>query len=92
LVEIVDQDLFYQIPKKYARIIGGKREGAISRKSTMEVTEKLKNTLRTLENRWEEAPFIWKAKYGRWGHFPLFRVIPGPKLGPTGPKTKNTRK
>jgi hypothetical protein len=49
-VEIVDQDLLYQIPQKYARIIGGKREGASSRESTMEVREMLKNTLRTLEN------------------------------------------
>jgi hypothetical protein len=58
LVEIVDLDLLYQIPQKYARIIGGKRDGASSRESTMEVREMLKNTLGTLENHWEEAPFI----------------------------------
>jgi hypothetical protein len=57
-VEIVDQDLLYQIPQKYARIIGGKREGASSRESTMEVREMLKNTLGTLEIIREEAPFI----------------------------------
>jgi hypothetical protein len=43
---VVDLDLLFQIPQKYARIIGGKREGASSRDSTMEVREKLKNTLR----------------------------------------------
>jgi hypothetical protein len=35
-VEIVDLDLLFQIPQKYATIIGGKREGASSRGSTME--------------------------------------------------------
>jgi hypothetical protein len=45
LEEIVDQDHLYQIPKKYAKIVGGKREGASSRESTMEVREMLKNTL-----------------------------------------------
>jgi hypothetical protein len=82
-VEIVDQDILYQISQKYARIIGGKREGASSRESTMEVREMLKNTLGTLENHWGRS---------HWGHFPLFWVIPGPKFGPTIPKTENTRK
>jgi hypothetical protein len=44
LVEIVHLDLLYQIPKKYARIIGGKGEEASSRGSTMEEREMLKNT------------------------------------------------
>jgi hypothetical protein len=34
---VVDLDLLFQIPQKDARIIGGKREGASSRRSTMEV-------------------------------------------------------
>jgi hypothetical protein len=64
-----------------------KGEKASSRGSTMEEREMLKNTLETIKNRWgKKAPFIWKAKYGRWGHFPLFWVDPGPKPGPTGPK------
>jgi hypothetical protein len=42
-VEIVDQDLLSQIPKKDARIIGGKREEESSRGSTMEVYFVLKN-------------------------------------------------
>jgi hypothetical protein len=45
-VEIVDINLLFQIPKKYARIMGGE---ASSRGSTMEVREMLKNTLRTLK-------------------------------------------
>jgi hypothetical protein len=40
---IVDLDLLFQIPQKYARIIGGKREGASSRGSTMEMYFVLKN-------------------------------------------------
>jgi hypothetical protein len=53
----------------------------------MEEREMLKNTLETLKKPLgKKAPFIWKAKYGRWGHFPLFRVYPGPKAGPSGPK------
>jgi hypothetical protein len=58
LVEIVDLDFLFQIPQKYARIIGGKREGASSRGSTMEEREMLKNTLETLETIGEEASFI----------------------------------
>jgi hypothetical protein len=42
-VEIVDQDLLFQISQKDARIIGGKGEGAISGESTMEVYFVLKN-------------------------------------------------
>jgi hypothetical protein len=44
-VEIVDLDLLFQIPQKYARIIGGKGDDA---SSTMEEREMLKNGLRTL--------------------------------------------
>jgi hypothetical protein len=62
LEEIVDLDLFFQIPQKYARIIGGKREGARSRESTMEVREMIKNTLRTLENHWGRSGFYSKLK------------------------------
>jgi pyridoxine/pyridoxamine 5'-phosphate oxidase len=51
-------DLLFQIPQKYARIIGGKGEEASSRGSTMEEREMLKNTLRTLETVGEESPFI----------------------------------
>jgi hypothetical protein len=40
---VVDLDLLFQIPQKYARIIGGKREGASSRGSIMEVYFVLKN-------------------------------------------------
>jgi hypothetical protein len=36
-VEIVDLDLLFQIPQKYARIIGGKGEEASSKDSTIEV-------------------------------------------------------
>jgi hypothetical protein len=60
-------DLLFQIPQKYARIIGGKGEEASSRGSTMEEREMLKNTLRTLENRWGRIPFYSKSKYGCWG-------------------------
>jgi hypothetical protein len=59
---VVDLDLLFQIPQKYARIIGGKEEEASSRESTMEVREKLKNTLRTLENHWGRSPFYSKSK------------------------------
>jgi hypothetical protein len=41
---VVDLDLLFQIPQKYARIIGGKREGASSRGSTIEVYFMLKNS------------------------------------------------
>jgi hypothetical protein len=58
LVQIVDLDLLFQIPKKYARIIGRKGEEARSRGSTMEEREMLKNCLDTRENVGEEAPFI----------------------------------
>jgi hypothetical protein len=61
-VEIVDLDLLFQIPKKYARIIGGKGEEASSRGSTMEEREMLKNTLRTLKNHWGRSPFYSKLK------------------------------
>jgi hypothetical protein len=69
-VEIVDQDLLYQIPQKYARIIGGKREGASSRESTMEVREMLKNTLGTLENHWGRSPFYMESQIWPLGSFP----------------------
>jgi hypothetical protein len=36
---VVNLDLLFQIPQKYARIIGGKGEEASSRGSTMEVRE-----------------------------------------------------
>jgi hypothetical protein len=42
-VEIVDQDLLFQIPQKDARIIVGNGEGESSRESTMEVYFVLKN-------------------------------------------------
>jgi hypothetical protein len=58
LVEIVDLDLLFQIPQKYARIVGEKGEEASSRYSTMEVREMLKNILETLKTIGEEAPFI----------------------------------
>jgi hypothetical protein len=48
LVEIVDQDLLSQIPKKDARIIGGKREEESSRGSTIEVYFVLKNPKKSL--------------------------------------------
>jgi hypothetical protein len=69
-VEIVDQDLLYQIPQKYARIIRGKREGASSRESTMEVREMLKNTLGTLENHWGRSPFYMESQIWPLGSFP----------------------
>jgi hypothetical protein len=69
-VEIVDQDLLSQIPKKYARIIGGKREEEISRGSTMEVREMLKNTLGTLENHWGRSPFYMESQIWLLGSFP----------------------
>jgi hypothetical protein len=56
-VGIVDLDLF-QIPQKYARIIGGKGEEASSRGATMEVENMLKNTLEHPQTVGEEAPFI----------------------------------
>jgi hypothetical protein len=40
---VVDLDLLFQIPQKYARIIGGKREGASSRGSTIEEYFELKD-------------------------------------------------
>jgi hypothetical protein len=61
-VEIVYLDLLFQIPKIYAIIIGGKEEEASSRGLTMEVREKLKNTLETLENHWGRSPFYSKSK------------------------------
>jgi hypothetical protein len=61
-VEIVDQDLLSQIPQKYARIIGGKREEESSRGSTMEVREMLKNTLGILENYWGRSPFYMESQ------------------------------
>jgi hypothetical protein len=42
-VEIVDQDLFSQIPQKDARIIGGKRWEESSRGSTIEAYFVLRN-------------------------------------------------
>ena len=59
---VVDLDLLFQIPQKYARIIGGKREGASSREATMEVREKLKNTLEHQKTVGEEAPFYRARK------------------------------
>jgi hypothetical protein len=47
-VEIVDQDLLSQIPKKEARIIVGKREEESSRGSIMEVYFMLKNPRKPL--------------------------------------------
>jgi hypothetical protein len=51
---VVDLDLLYQIPQKYARIIGGKREGASSRGSTMEVYFMLNNS----QNIWGRRPLL----------------------------------
>jgi hypothetical protein len=59
---VVDLDLLFQIPQKYARIIGGERERASSKGSTMKVREKLKNTVETLENHWGRSPFYSKLK------------------------------
>jgi hypothetical protein len=59
---VVDLDILFQIPQKYARIIEGKRERASSRGSIMKVREKLKNTLETLENHWGRSPFDSKSK------------------------------
>jgi hypothetical protein len=42
LVKIVDLNLLFQIPKKYARIIEGKGEETSSRGSTMEEKKMLK--------------------------------------------------
>jgi hypothetical protein len=64
-VEIVDLDLLFQIPQKYARIIIGKGEKA--RSKGLEEMEMLKNTLETLEKCWGRRPFYRKSKYGRWG-------------------------
>jgi hypothetical protein len=55
-------NLLFQIPQKYARIIGGKGEEASSRGSTMEEREMLKNSLRTLKNHWERSPIYNKLK------------------------------
>jgi hypothetical protein len=55
---VVDLDLLFKIPQKYTRIIGGKGEEASSRGSTMEVRERLKNTLEHTQTVGEEAPFI----------------------------------
>jgi hypothetical protein len=57
-VEIVDLDLLFQIPKKYARIIGGKGEEASSIVSTMEVREMLRNTLETLKKLLGKKPLL----------------------------------
>jgi hypothetical protein len=63
-VEIVDQDLLFQSPQKYARIIGGKREGASSRGSTMEVYFVLKNS----KTFGKEDPFYSpQGKLAVWG-------------------------
>jgi hypothetical protein len=76
--EVVDLDLLFQIPQKYARIIGGKREGASSRGSTMEVYFMLKN-LRTFG---EEDPFYSpQRKLAVWDEtgFPVEFPV-GPKI------------
>jgi hypothetical protein len=59
---VIDLDLLFQIPQKYAKIIGGKGEEAISSEATMEEREKLKNTPRTLPNCWGRSPFYSKSK------------------------------
>jgi hypothetical protein len=43
-VEIVDEHFLFQIPQKYARIIGGKGEEASSRGSTIEDRERCSRT------------------------------------------------
>jgi hypothetical protein len=61
---VVDLDLLFQIPQKYARIIGGKREGASSIGLTMEVYFMLKNT----KTFGEEDPFYSpQGKLAAWG-------------------------
>jgi hypothetical protein len=61
---VVDLDLLFQIPQKYARIIRGKREGASSRGSTMEVYFVLKNP----KTFGEEDPFYSpQGKLAVWG-------------------------
>jgi hypothetical protein len=57
-VGIVDLDLLFQIPQKYARIIGRKGEEASSREATMEMENMLKNTQEHSQTIGEEAPFI----------------------------------
>jgi hypothetical protein len=54
-VEIVDQDLLFQIPQKYARIVGGKGERASSRGSTIEVYFMLKNR----RKHWGRRPLLY---------------------------------
>jgi hypothetical protein len=61
---VVDLDLLFQIAQKYTRIIGGKREGASSRGSTMEVYFMLKNS----KTFGEEDPFYSpQGKLAVWG-------------------------
>jgi hypothetical protein len=47
-VEIVDQDLLFKSPKKYARMIGGKGEEESLWRSIMVVQMKLKNPRKAL--------------------------------------------
>jgi hypothetical protein len=65
-VEIVDQDILFQISQKHAGIIVGKGEEASSRGSTMEKREMLKTGLGTLKNHWGRSPFYSNSKYGSW--------------------------
>jgi hypothetical protein len=51
-VEIVDLDLLFQIPQKYARIIERKGNEASSRGSTMKEREMLKSSLEEPKNDW----------------------------------------
>jgi hypothetical protein len=61
-VEIVDLVILFQIPQKYARIIGGKGEEVSLRVSTIEMREMLKNTLRTPKKDWGRSPFYSNSK------------------------------
>jgi hypothetical protein len=55
---VIDLDLRFQIPQKYARIIGEKGEKASSRGATMEVENMLKNTQEHTQTVGEEEPFV----------------------------------
>jgi hypothetical protein len=75
---VVYLDLLFLIPQKYARIIRGKREGASSSGSTMEVYFMLKNP----KTFGEEDPFYSpQRKLAVWGKtgFPVEFPV-GPKI------------
>jgi hypothetical protein len=67
-VEIVDLDLLFQIPQKYARNIGGKGEIESSKESTIEVYFMLKNS----RKHWGRRPFYMESQIWPLGSFPTF--------------------